>query len=280
MANRPSHRPTTATLVSILLLLAVACGGSGYNPESTLIDVGGHRLNIRCSGEGTPAVILGSGLASDNHDWGPVEERISEFTQVCSYDRTGLGASDSAQEGVHSAQVAADELHALLAGAGLAGPVVVVGHSYGGLVARLYASQYPENIAALVLVDSLQKDNLTQAGKILGEQAMALFMEGVRSNPESVDLEASFVQVQNAGDLGNLPLTVITAGKPDLPPFIDADIRELLADSWLESQRNLVALSTVGIHVIAEESGHCVQCQQPKLVADAILREVSRARNR
>ena len=75
-----------------ILLLAVACGSS-YNPESRLVDVGGHRLNIRCSGEGSPAVILGSGLASSNHDWGLVEERVSEFTQVCSYDRAGLGGS-------------------------------------------------------------------------------------------------------------------------------------------------------------------------------------------
>jgi len=105
-------------------------------------------------------------------------------------------------------------------------------------------------------------------------------MHGVRSNPEGVDLEASFEQVKDAGDLGDLPLTVITAGKPDLPPFINADIRELLADSWLESQRDLVALSTAGRYIIAEESGHCVQCQQPKLVAEAILREISRARNR
>jgi len=147
------------------------------------------------------------------------------------------------------------------------------------MVARLYASHHAENTAALVLVDSLQKDNLLQAGEILGEQAMALFMEGVRSNPEGVDLEASFAQVNDTGDLGDLPLTVITAGKPDLPPFINADIRKLLANSWLESQRDLVSLSTVGIHIIAEESGHCVQCQQPKLVADAILREISRARD-
>lgn len=279
MANHSSHRPTRAAFVIILLLLAVACGGSGYDPESTLVDVGGHRLNIRCSGEGAPAVVLGSGLASDNHDWGPVEERISEYTRVCSYDRAGLGASDPA-DGFLNAQTASDDLHALLSSAGLAGPVVIVGHSYGGMVARLFASQHPERTEALVLVDSLQKDNLTQAGKILGEQAMALFMQGVRSNPEGVDLEASFAQAKEAGHLGNSPLTVITAGKPDLPPFINSDIRDLLADSWVESQEELVALSTSGRHIIAEESGHCVQCQQPKLVADVILRDVSRARNR
>jgi pimeloyl-ACP methyl ester carboxylesterase len=259
-------------------MLAVACGSS-YNPESTLVDVGGHRLNIRCSGEGFPAVILGSGLASSNHDWGPVEERVSEFTQVCSYDRAGLGESD-ATDGVPTAQTASDNLHALLSGAGIDGPVVLVGHSYGGLVAQLYAAQHPENTAALVLVDSLEQNNLLRAGEILGEQAMAAFLAATQANPEGVDVVASLHQVKSAGDLGDLPLTVITAGVPDLPPFIDGDIREQLAGSWLESQQDLVRLSPAGVHVIAEESGHCVQCDQPKLVADSILRDVARSRDR
>ena len=261
------------------LLLAVACGDSNFNPESTWVDAGGHKLNIRCSGEGSPAVILGSGLASDNHDWGPVEERVSEFTQICSYDRAGLGESESV-EGVPTAQVASDRLHSLLSAAGINGPVVMVGHSYSGLVALLYATQHPENTAALVLVDSLQKDNLISAAEILGEQAMAVLMNAMQSNPEGVDMAASIDQVKDVTSLGDLPLTVITAGMPNLPPFIDRDIRKLLADSWLESQRALAGLSSAGIHIVAEESGHCVQCDQPKLVADSILRNVARARNR
>ena len=136
------------------LLLAVACGDS--NPESTWVDVGGHKLNIRCSGEGSPAVILGSGLASDNHDWGPVEERVSEFTRVCSYDRIGLGESESVG-GVPTAQVASDRLHSLLSAAGINEPAVMVGHSYSGLVALLYAAQHPENTAALVWWTAFKK---------------------------------------------------------------------------------------------------------------------------
>jgi pimeloyl-ACP methyl ester carboxylesterase len=224
-------------------------------------------------------VILGSGLASDNHDWGLVEDRVSEYTQVCSYDRSGLGQSEST-EGSRTAQTASNELNALVTGAGIKGQVVMAGHSYGGLVAQLYAARHHENTAGVVLVDSLQKDNLARSDEILGDQAMALFMQGVQNNPEGVDLEASFSQAAEIDDLGDLPLTVITAGRPDLPPFINAEIREQLADSWLESQQDLVRLSSVGLHVVAEESGHCVQCEQPKLVADAILREVSRARNR
>jgi len=73
---------------------------------------------------------------------------------------------------------------------------------------------------------------------------------------------------------------VSTAGMPSVPPFMDGGIRKLLADSWLESQLALAGLSSAGVHIVAEESGHCVQCDQPKLVADSILRNVARATNR
>ena len=261
----------------LLLLLAVACGG-GYSPESRLVDVGGHRLNIRCAGEGVPAVVLDTGLAIDNHDWEPVEKRVSEFTLVCSYDRAGLGKSD-ASAGVPTSQTAVADLHSLLAASGISGPVVLVGHSYGGLNVQLYASQYPENTAGVILVDSLQADNLVRATEILGDRAMAVFMGAVGGNPEGVDVVASLKHVEAAGNLGGLPLTVITAGRPSLPPFINQDIGERLTVSWLESQRDLVRLSSAGVQVIAEESGHCVQCDQPKLVADVIRRMVEAARD-
>ena len=261
----------------LLFLVSAACGG-GYNPESRLVDVGGHRLNIRCAGEGVPAVMLDAGLASDNHDWVPVEERVSGFTLVCSYDRAGLGKSD-ASAGVRTSQTAADDLHSLLAAAGISGPVVLVGHSYGGLNARLYASQHPENTAGVILIDSLHPDNLVRAAEIMGGQAMSILLLGVRANPEGVDLTASLKLIGAAGDLGGLPLTVITAGRPGLLPFIDRDIGERLAGSWLELQRDLVRLSSAGVHVIAEESGHCVQCDQPGLVADVIRRMVEAARD-
>ncbi|MCI0899512.1 MAG: hypothetical protein J4N70_01190, partial [Chloroflexi bacterium] len=145
-------------------------------------------------------------------------------------------------------------------------------------VVQLFAAQHSEKTAGVVLVDSLQKDNLVSAAEILGDQTMAVFMGAVRANPEGVDLAASLDQVRAAGNLGDLPLTVITAGRPNLPPFIDEKIRDRLAGSWLDSQRDLVRLSSAGVQVIAEESGHCVQCDQPRLVADVILRVVERAR--
>ena len=269
--------PKAVATVGLFVLLAAACGG--YSPESRLVDVGGRQINIRCSGEGVPVVVLDSGLASDNHDWEPVEKLVSGFTRVCSYDRAGLGKSDPAN-GVPTSQTASDDLHSWLSAAGIAGPVILVGHSYGGLNVQLYAAQHPENTAGVILVDSLQPDNLTRAAEILGEQAMAALMLGLQGNPEGVDVAASYDQVRAIGDLGDVPLTVITAGSPNLQPFIDREMSERLAGSWLESQRELVRLSSAGVQVIAEESGHCVQCDQPNLVADAIRKIVDRTREK
>lgn len=275
-SNRPFPSLKTSFVVGVLLLLlAAACGG--YSPESRLVDVGGRRLNIRCAGEGAPAVVLDAGLSNDNHDWEPVERRVSGFTRVCSYDRAGLGQSDAAT-GVPTSQTASDDLHSLLSSAGIDGPVVLVGHSYGGLIAQLYASQHLENTAGVILVDSLHPENLVRAAEILGEPAMAVLMSGVQGNPEGVDLAASLNQVKAAGNLGDIPLTVITAGRPELPPFIDRDLIERLTGSWLESQRELARLSSAGVHVVAEESGHCIQCSQPELVADVIRRVVEAGR--
>lgn len=130
----------------------------------------------------------------------------------------------------------------------------------------------------MILVDSLHPDNLINAAELLGEQTMAGLMEAVQKNPEGVDLVASLDQVRAAGDLDGMPLTVITAGRSELPPFIDRDLTDRLTGSWLESQRELVRLSSAGAHVIAEESGHCIQCGQPELVADVIRQMVEAAR--
>ncbi|MDA1271067.1 MAG: alpha/beta hydrolase [Chloroflexi bacterium] len=274
--RRPRLKPLY--LSGFLVLLAVTCGG-GFNPASRLVDVGGYRLHIRCSGEGVPAVVLLAGLATDNHDWLAVEERVSGYTQVCSHDRAGLGESDPAP-GVPTSQTAADDLYSLLQAADITGPVVMVGHSYGGLVAQSYAAKHPESTAAVLLLDSLQADNLVRAEEILGEQAMALLLRGVESNPEGVDLVASLDRVGAADGLGDLPLTVVTAGRPGLPSFIDAEVRDRLAGSWLDSQRELARLSSAGVQVIAEDSGHCIQCDQPELVAGEIRKLVDLVRDK
>ncbi|MDE0823276.1 MAG: alpha/beta hydrolase [Dehalococcoidia bacterium] len=233
-----------------------------------MVDVNGHQLNIRCSGDGTPAVVLISGLATDNHDWVEVEKQVSEFTQICSYDRFGLGESDH-RDGTPTSQTATDDLHALISASGISGQVLLAGHSYGGLIAQLYAAKYPDDTFGVVLVDSLHEENLDRAGVILGEPTMTTFMRALTANPEGVDIPASLDQVQGL-DLGDTPVTVLTAGDHDLPDIIDPGVGRQLISAWLYSQRELSKLSTTGVQFIAEGSGHCIQCDRPNVVVDAI----------
>lgn len=119
-----------------------------------LIDTGPARLHIRESGEGLPPVILEAGIGASSLNWTTIQSTLSQFTRVCSYDRAGLGWSHPAASPRNIAN-AVEELHALITAAQIPSPLVLVGHSFGGLLARCYAARYPDQIAGLVLLDPL-----------------------------------------------------------------------------------------------------------------------------
>jgi len=121
------------------------------------VDVGGRRLALTTAGVGSPVVVLDAGQGCAGAEWGHVVEAIAPLTRVVSYDRAGLGASDPAPPPRSTRDMAAD-LHALLATAATPPPYVLVGHSIGGLAARLYAHRYPREMAGLVLVDATHPD--------------------------------------------------------------------------------------------------------------------------
>lgn len=121
-------------------------------PPGRLIDVGGYRLHLNCQGEGTPAVILDAALGASSISWSLVQPEIACVTRVCAADRAGLGWSDAGPMPRTAGRVA-DELRVLLERAGIAPPYVLVGHSFGGLVMRIFATRYANDAAALVLVD-------------------------------------------------------------------------------------------------------------------------------
>lgn len=113
---------------------------------------GGHRTHIVCMGEGAPTVILEAGIGSTLSQWAWVQPGIAKFAHVCSYDRAGLGGSQPAP-GRRDGLKIAEDLSALLAVAGKKPPYIVVGHSLGGLFARVFASLYPDQVAGLLLID-------------------------------------------------------------------------------------------------------------------------------
>jgi pimeloyl-ACP methyl ester carboxylesterase len=123
-----------------------------YPAPGRLIDVGGFQLHLNCSGAGSPAVVLDAALGGSSISWSLVQPAISARTRVCSYDRAGLGWSDAGPMPRTAGRVA-DELRRLLDAGGVPPPYVLVGHSYGGLVMRILAGRYRNDVAAVILVD-------------------------------------------------------------------------------------------------------------------------------
>jgi pimeloyl-ACP methyl ester carboxylesterase len=130
---------------------------SRYPPPGRLLDIGGRRLHLYETGQGSPTVVLEAGIAATSLSWRPVQDEIAKFTRVASYDRAGLGWSDAASKPLTLSRLVND-LHALLQAAQLPPPYVLVAHSFGGLVVRAYARRYPNETAGLVLVDALRPE--------------------------------------------------------------------------------------------------------------------------
>jgi pimeloyl-ACP methyl ester carboxylesterase len=124
-----------------------------FQPPGQMIDIDGHLIHLHCTGEGTPTIILEAGAYSFSTEWYWVQDQLEQSYRVCSYDRAGNGYSE-AVVGPRDGVTLVHELHALLEQAGVAAPYVMVGHSLGGVLAPIYASQYPDAVAGLVLVDS------------------------------------------------------------------------------------------------------------------------------
>jgi pimeloyl-ACP methyl ester carboxylesterase len=147
------------TLVVLILLgvayqtVATEMNKGKYTPRGQLYTVNGHPMHMVCMGQGSPAVILEGGATAESLWWYWVQQQLADHTRVCAYDRAGLGWSEVAN-GSRDPLTIADDLHGLLQEAGVAGPYLVAGHSFGAVWARIYAAQYPQEVPGIVLVDS------------------------------------------------------------------------------------------------------------------------------
>ena len=146
-------------LLLVAALVASTARGAERRPAPTgrLVDLGGHRLHIRCTGLGHPTVVVENGLGDFSFDWALVERRVSEFARICTYDRGGYAWSDPGPKPRTFDQLNL-ELHDALAKLGEKAPYVLVGHSFGGPVVRQYTLSYPGEVVGMVLVDSVHED--------------------------------------------------------------------------------------------------------------------------
>ena len=131
-----------------------------FTPPGQLVDISGFKLHLNCTGQGSPTVILDTGLGVPAASWALVQREVAKTARVCSYDRAGYGFSDSGPLPRTSKHIA-KELHSLLAAAGEQGPFVLAGHSLGGLNVRMFEHLYPSEVAGLILIDSATEEALS-----------------------------------------------------------------------------------------------------------------------
>lgn len=293
--------PTPAASLSLPLANASPVAASG--DFAGLVEIpGGRRLWLECRGAGSPTVILEAGAGNDAGNWGPeslssgagqtaVLPGVAAFTRVCAYDRPGTVGADLANRSrsdpapmPRDATAMVDDLHALLTAAAIPGPYVLVGHSFGGLVVRLYATTYPGEVAGLVLVDAAHEDYYDRQRAVLTPEQWAAFVDppvaATEPTLERIDVDASSIQMREAAassPLRPMPLVVLTHGRPwDWPPGYPAAELEAI---WPPLQEDLAALTPDARLVVAEQSGHFIPGDQPDLVTAAIRQVVDAVRD-
>jgi pimeloyl-ACP methyl ester carboxylesterase len=252
-----------------------------------LFVVDGRWFYLSCAGVGSPTVVLESGLNDPAAPWVAVQQAVATFTRVCSYDRANAvgGASDAAPLPRTAADAVAD-LHTLLFVAQMPGPYVLVGHSFGGIFARLYASTYPEEVAGLVLVDPSHEEQDTRLEALVPPDLWRAYQMSGVLNPEGIDMAASFTQMRTTRarmPLRPMPLIVVTGGDRNAPSVLPAFTppgwpTEQVDRLWYELHADLAHLVPEGRQVVAEQSGHYVHQSEPEVVVEAIRQVVAAAR--
>jgi pimeloyl-ACP methyl ester carboxylesterase len=286
-----------------------AASATTYSVPGQKIDVGGHRLQLHCTGSGSPTVVLepGAGLMSSAMGW--IAPAVARDTRVCVYDRAGRGWSDRADTAQDAAQIAAD-LHTLLRRGNVPGPYVLAGHSFGGLYVLAYAAQYPDEVAGMVLIDSTapasaptprpsptgSDDTMGRVSALLSStarfglarlvasldygtlpprsrdeaRASAATAGNLRSTIEEyLHANASAREAAALTSFDGKPLFVLTAGEGS-------------AAGWMAKQNKLADLSTNSVHRVVDGASHggLIMNEQPAAAtSEAILDVVSSVRS-
>jgi pimeloyl-ACP methyl ester carboxylesterase len=176
---------TVVSIIGLLLVgalyesLAEASDTKTYPPPGQLVEVGGHRLHIHCTGSGSPTVVIEAGLGDWSTGWDFVQQGVDKTTRVCTYDRAGWGWSEAGPLPRDAAQFA-KELHTLLQTANMPGPYVMVGHSLGGFGVRVFVHDYASEVAGVVLIDAMSPRQFKQL------QVEAAPQTGKQSQPFSL----------------------------------------------------------------------------------------------
>lgn len=276
-------KPRFALLV--VAILSVAMPALAAN-TTNLVDIGGRKLQMVVLGTGSPTIVIEAGMggsAIDNNGWTKVVDELSKSNRVVLYSRAGLGQSDPATKLPRTSFDIANDLNALLTKAAIPGPYLLVGHSYGGLHIRMFASQFPGKVPGMVLVDASNPDQdqrwLASFGPPKADESDAL--KKIRSflasrttpdsNPEKIDPKATAAQIKGARGLGDKPLVILThsAGFKIDPSLPDENLKQIEA-VWTEIQNEYKRLSTRSTLLQSKNGGHNLPGEDPELVISGI----------
>ena len=322
---RPSHRRGRgcfpwlgASLVLLLGLMlmgtiyeskAEAADALAYPPPGRMVDIGGYRLHINCTGTGSPTVVIDAGWGDFSTSWTGVQQQAAKTTQVCTYDRAGSGWSDPGPLPRNALQYA-KELHSLLHNANIPGPYVLAGHSLGGIPVRVFTDMYPSEVAGVVLLNSMVPGQFTappqettpQAGapsrpfSILSSLArigaVRLFSGALGLAPTGLpaqETKAFLSRVVRPASLqaytddgrgvpasGAQEKAVKTFGAIPLI-VLTARLNSTYPD-WPAWQAEQLQLSSNSQQMFAEKSGHNIQYEQPDAAVAAIVKMVELVR--
>lgn len=300
-------------LIIILVLVgatyqatAVAVEARAYPPRGQLVDVGGHRLHLYCVGTGSPTVVLENGLGTTSPTWQLVQPVVGQTTRVCSYDRAGFGWSEAGPE-PRTSQRIAQELHTLLAAGGITGPFILAGHSAGGMHVQVYASQYPDDVVGLVLIDAtpaqlmasfspsdrqallpptsqlrlmqvLQPLGLMRLLPLPGAEALASLPVAVQGEVKALNMRPGMPVALYAEAIAmetNILQTAAAspfhADRPLLVLFRGIPAEPLALEPKAKAaMQELTQRSSNGKFVVAENSGHSIMLDRPDVVNEAL----------
>ena len=274
-------------LLVLALVCLAGCGGSEAKKPSPTpalegligkeVDIGGGRsLFLQCSGSGSPTVLLEGGFGADAHAWDGVRPDVARTTRTCAYDRAGTGSSIP-PSGLRDANDELADLESLLQHAKLPPPYVIAGHSYGGVLARVFARRHPGEVAGLVLVDTVGRNGRARQLAIWPRTVASKDRPGLADHVlNNIDLSVGEGLASRLSTFGDKPLAVISAGHESNFP---RPLYRPLSRLWMRMQDELAQLSSNSVHVVASSSDHDIPGGQPEVIVDALNAVVRAARD-
>jgi pimeloyl-ACP methyl ester carboxylesterase len=260
-------------LLALLVLMLPACSlilarrAASDLPER--VDAGGRLVRTRIRGDGSPTVLFEIGLMGPLEEWALVQSDIARIARTVSYDRL---ASDRRTGALTGRQVAR-ELHAALADAHVPPPYILVGQSFAGVYNRIFAAEYPDEVAGIVLLDPSQEQFIEWMEIWYPDYGLSTFRRD--RWPEAAGIEATLEELRSMPPLPDVPIVVGTGTRRG-----GGRVREGVLPVWTAMHGEWVRTQPHGRHVLAEKSGHAIQIDEPDLVVSLIREVIDQARAR